>query len=171
MAESDVLHYKLMILYMLKRVTFPMSNADLWTFFSSKETMPEASFQDIMRSLNEANLIHEEDLNGVTRYELTKEGDEALFYFTNDIPKDVVDSLEDYVTANRFRLRNQTGVSTNFDITESGEYNVTLKIREGKSVLFEMSILVPTEDQARTLATHLESKAQQVYADVMRKVV
>ena len=171
MSDAEVLLNKIMILYLLKRVTFPMSNAELWSYFSTKDTISEASFQETVLSLEEANLIHGEELNSVLRYELTKEGDEALFYFKGDIPREKVDSLEDYVIANKFRLRNETGVSTSIDKAEDGEYYVQLKVREGKTTLFEMRLAVPTEEQASVLAGHLEENAQQIYSYVLRKVI
>lgn len=171
MAESDNMSIKLMILYIMKRVTFPMSNAELWSYFSTKETISEEVFRETVASMEESNLIRGEVLNGVLRYDLMKEGDSALFYFQKSISKETIESLEDYVSASRFRLRNETGVSTSYDKTEEGEYCVQLKVREGKTVLFEMRLAVPTEEQAAILAAHLEENAQKIYADVMRKVI
>lgn len=171
MAESELLIHKLTILYMLKRVTFPMSVRELWSFYSEKELISESVFQETIRSLCDANLIHEEELSGVIRYELTKQGDEALFYFKNDVPEEITNQVEEYVVQNRFRLRNETGASTDYYKVEDGEYIAHLRIREGKTTIFEMRIGVPSEEQAKTLCEHLEKNAQKVYATVMRQVV
>lgn len=170
MSTGEMLN-KIVVLYMLKRVSFPMSLAELWTFFNEQGEVPEEEFRTTIVSLKDANLLNSEEMNGVIRYELTKGGEEALHHFGDRIPEEIVAQIESYVTANKFRLRNETGASTEYYKTESGEYEVHLKVREQKITLFEMKLAVPTEEQAKVLASHLTDNAQAIYAYVMRKVV
>ena len=163
--------YKLMVLYMLKRVNFPMSTAQLWQYFRGKEYMSEEAFGTLMKDLMNANLVRSEELNGVLRYELTKEGDEALFYFTSDISESLRKDMEDYITVNRMQARNETGIATGYELSGDGGYYVHLKIREEKTVLFEMRLSVPDKEQAETLSAHLQDNAAAIYAFVMKKLV
>lgn len=170
MTGQETLH-KLMVLYMLKRVNFPMSTAQLWQYFRGKEYMTEEEFLTLMNGLRDANLVRSEELNSVLRHELTKEGDEALFYFTSDISESLRKDMEDYIRVNRFQARNETGIATGYEPSGDGGYYVQLKIREEKTVLFEMRLSVPDKEQAETLANHLQDNAQAIYAFVMKKLV
>jgi len=170
MQGQETLH-KLMVLYMLKRVNFPMSTAQLWQYFRGKEHMSEEEFGTLMNGLREANLIRSEELNAVLRHELTKEGDEALFYFTSDISDSLKKDMEDYIRLNRFQARSETGIATGYELSGDGGYYVHLKIREEKTVLFEMRLAVPDKEQAETLSAHLRDNAQAIYAFVMKKLV
>ncbi|MBR3437661.1 MAG: DUF4364 family protein [Lachnospiraceae bacterium] len=135
MSGQETLH-KLMVLYMLKRVNFPMSTAELWQYFRGKEYMTEDGFGTLMNGLRDANLIRSEEMNNVLRHELTKAGDEALFYFTSDISDSLKKDMEDYITVNRMQARNETGIATGYEPSGDGGYYVHLKIREEKTVLF-----------------------------------
>ena len=170
MSGQETLH-KLMVLYMLKRVNFPMSTAELWQYFRGKEYMTEDGFGTLMNGLRDANLIRSEEMNNVLRHELTKAGDEALFYFTSDISDSLKKDMEDYITVNRMQARNETGIATGYEPSGDGGYYVHLKIREEKTVLFEMRLAVPDKEQAETLSAHLGDNAQAIYAFVMKKLV
>lgn len=170
MSGQETLH-KLMVLYMLKRVSFPMSTAQLWQYFRGKEYMTEDEFGTLMNGLRDANLIRNEELNNVLRHELTKEGDEALFYFTSDISDGLKKDMEDYISLNRFQARNETGIAAGYELSGDGGYYVHLKIREEKTVLFEMRLAVPDKEQAETLTAHLQDNAQAIYSFVMKKLV
>ena len=74
MTEPSTL-YKLMILYMLKKVNFPLSNPQLWTFFEQKGYTNFFVFSNTVSELLEANLIKKDEVRSVQRYELTREGE------------------------------------------------------------------------------------------------
>ncbi len=56
MSETQTL-YKLIILYMLNRVTFPLSNAQLSEFILEKEYTDYFTLQQAIFELNDSNLI------------------------------------------------------------------------------------------------------------------
>ncbi|MBR4768808.1 MAG: DUF4364 family protein, partial [Lachnospiraceae bacterium] len=135
--EPQVL-YKLMILYLLKKVNFPLSNAQLWTFFEQKGYTNYFTFQEVLVSLVETNLITSETIRNEEHYELGKEGDDVLYYFKNDLSESIREDLDRYVSDNKFQLRTETGVVADYYKTEEYEYMAHVKVREGKSTLFEM---------------------------------
>ena len=79
--------------------------------------------------------------------------------------------MEDYIAVNRMKARNETGIVTGYEMSGDGGYYVHLKIREEKTVLFEMRLAVPDKEQAETLSAHLQDNAQAIYAFVMKKLV
>ena len=163
--------YKLMILYMLKKVNFPLSNAQLWTFFESKGYTNYFTFQDTIAELLEANLISQDTVRSTVRYELTREGEDALYYFQDSITSGVKEDMDAFLKENKFQLRNETGIVADYYKTPNFDYTAHLEVREGKNVLFEININVPTEDQARVLTEHWEENAQQIYASVIRSLM
>ena len=52
--------YKLMNLYMLKQVNFPLSNAQLTSFFTEHEYTTYFTLQQALNELEEAGLIHKD---------------------------------------------------------------------------------------------------------------
>ncbi len=170
MMEPAVL-YKLMILYLLKKVNFPLSNAQLWTFFEQNGYTNYFKFQEVLQALVDAHLITSETIHEAEHYELGKEGDEVLYYFKNDLSETVKADMDRYIEENKFQLRTETGVVVDYYKTPEFDYMAHVKVREGKSTLFEMSLSVPTEEQAKVLSEHLKDNADAIYAYVMKQLI
>ncbi len=170
MTEPETL-YKLMILYMLKKVNFPLSNPQLWTFFEQKGYTNFFTFQETAQQLLDANLMKQDEVHNIVRYELTKEGEEALYYFESDISDAIREDMDGYINENKFQLRNETGITSDYYKTTNFDYCVHCEVREGKAKLFEMNLTVPSEEQARLLCNHWEENAQAIYANVLKQLM
>ncbi len=163
--------YKLIILYMLKKVNFPLSDPQLWSFFEQNGYTNFLNFRATLTELIEANLLTSEPVRTGTIYELTREGEDALYYFGKDIPSAVKTDMENYIRENRFQLRNETGVTSDYFKTENFDYNVHLKVREGKNTLYELNIIVADEKQAKEMCDHFEANAQNIYSYIFKQLM
>ena len=81
MAEPLTL-YKLIILYMLKKVDFPLTNAQISEFVLDQEYTTYFTLQQAISELVEAGLIRMETIRNTSQYYLTEDGDMTLGYFT-----------------------------------------------------------------------------------------
>ena len=75
MLSDPITLYKLMILYMLDHVNFPLTNSQLTDFFLDHEYTTYFTLQQALNELKEAGLIRMESTHNSSRYEITKEGD------------------------------------------------------------------------------------------------
>ena len=66
--------YKLMNLYMLHQVNFPLTNAQLSNFFLDREYTTYFTLQQALNELLDAGLVKKETMRNSSRYEITKEG-------------------------------------------------------------------------------------------------
>ena len=98
MLSEPMTLYKLMNLYMLKQVNFPLTNAQLSNFFLEREYTTYFTLQQALNELLEAGLIKMETLHNSTRYEITKEGEETLDFFGKKINKTLL-PIEDKSTS------------------------------------------------------------------------
>ena len=85
MLSDPITLYKLMILYMLGHVNFPLTNAQLSDFFLGHEYTTYFSLQKALNELLEAGLIKAEASHNMSRYESTKEGEDTLSFFGKNI--------------------------------------------------------------------------------------
>ena len=83
--ESSTL-YKLIILYMLNKVNFPLTNAQLTEFFSEKNYTSYFTLQQVINELIDSHLISVETVRNTSYYHITSEGSETLGFFVNKIP-------------------------------------------------------------------------------------
>ena len=163
--------YKLMNLYMLKQVNFPLTNAQLTDFFLEHEYTTYFTLQQALNELLESGLIRMHSNHSTTRYEITREGEETLEFFGKNISPAIIDDMDQYLRENSFRIRNEAGVIADFYKSTNQDYIVHCEIREGKTVLLDVSLSVPDREQAEAMCSQWEKKNQDIYSYVMKTLM
>ena len=105
MLSDPMTLYKLMNLYMLKQVNFPLANSQLTDFFLLHEYATYFTLQQALNELAESGLINVHSSHNTTRYEITREGEDTLDFFGKNIPPAIVDDMNRYLKENRFRIQ------------------------------------------------------------------
>ena len=146
--------YKLMNLYMLHQVNFPLTNAQLSNFFLDREYTTYFTLQQALNELLDAGLVKKETMRNSSRYEITKEGEETLEFFGKNISPAIVSDMDEYLKQNRFRMRNEVGLISDFYKSTNQDYIVHCEVREGKAVLVNLDISVPDKEQAEIMCNH-----------------
>lgn len=141
--------YKLMNLYMLHQVNFPLTNAQLSNFFLDREYTTYFTLQQALNELLDAGLVKKETMRNSSRYEITKEGEETLEFFGKNISPAIVSDMDEYLKQNRFRMRNEVGLISDFYKSTNQDYIVHCEVREGKAVLVNLDISVPDKEIGR----------------------
>ena len=163
--------YKLMNLYMLHQVNFPLTNAQLSNFFLDREYTTYFTLQQALNELLDAGLVKKETMRNSSRYEITKEGEEMLEFFGKNISPAIVSDMDEYLKQNRFRMRNEVGLISDFYKSTNQDYIVHCEVREGKAVLVNLDISVPDKEQAEIMCNHWKDRSQEIYAYVMKSLM
>lgn len=171
MLSDPMTLYKLMNLYMLKHVNFPLTNAQLTDFFLEHEYASYFTLQQSLNELQDAGLIRTELLHNSTRYEITREGEDTLSFFEKNISGAIIEDMEQYLKQNRFRMRNEVSVVADFYKSVNQDYIVHCEVREGKSNLIDLELSVPDKEQAELMCAQWQKKNQEIYAFVMKALM
>ena len=163
--------YKLMNLYMLHQVNFPLTNAQLSNFFLDREYTTYFTLQQALNELLDAGLVKKETMRNSSRYEITMEGEETLEFFGKNISPAIVSDMDEYLKQNRFRMRNEVGLISDFYKSTNQDYIVHCEVREGKAVLVNLDISVPDKEQAEIMCNHWKDRSQEIYAYVMKSLM
>lgn len=163
--------YKLMNLYMLHQVNFPLTNAQLSNFFLDREYTTYFTLQQALNELLDAGLVKKETMRNSSRYEITKEGEKTLEFFGKNISPAIVSDMDEYLKQNRFRMRNEVGLISDFYKSTNQDYIVHCEVREGKAVLVNLDISVPDKEQAEIMCNHWKDRSQEIYAYVMKSLM
>ena len=161
--------YKLM--NMLHQVNFPLTNAQLSNFFLDREYTTYFTLQQALNELLDAGLVKKETMRNSSRYEITKEGEETLEFFGKNISPAIVSDMDEYLKQNRFRMRNEVGLISDFYKSTNQDYIVHCEVREGKAVLVNLDISVPDKEQAEIMCNHWKDRSQEIYAYVMKSLM
>ena len=80
LTESNTI-YKLMILHMLNRLDSQLTNAQLTSFFISKEYTDYFNIQQILSDLVASGFVEKVTIRNTSYYSITPEGYESLTFF------------------------------------------------------------------------------------------
>ena len=170
MTSDPVTLYKLMTLYLLRKVNFPLTNAQMSELFLEKGYTNYLTFQQVLSELAEAHLIRQDTVRNTSRYEITTEGEETLGFFKNRLSDAVIADMDQFVAEHKFALRSEIGVTGDY-YRHEGEYQVELAVKEGKSTVIGLTLAVPDEAEAVRICEKWSQENQAIYAYVMKKLM
>lgn len=123
MSETFTL-YKLIILYMLNKVDFPMTNSQISEFILDKGYTTYFKLQQALSELADAELLREETTHNRTLYHLTEDGAQSIQYFTNKISRSIQDDIDNFLREKQYDLKNEVSVKADYYRNTAGEYSV-----------------------------------------------
>ncbi len=163
--------YKLMTLYMLNKVNFPLTNTQISGFFLDKEYTTYFVFQQVISELLDTNLITSEVVRNTSYYKITDDGIETIDLFTSKIPVAVIDDMDIFLIDNKYELRNQVGTLSDYYKSTNQDYVVNCQIKEGQNTLIDISLSVPSEDVAETMCNNWKDSSQELYETIMKSLM
>lgn len=170
MAQDPLTLYKLIVLYMLDKVDFPLTKAQVMDFILEKEYTTFMTLQQAISELIDAEMIKAKSLRNRTHLELTVDGRETLEFFGNRISNQIKDEINEYFKENKFQLKNEVSVTSNYYKSTSGEYEANLVIKEKKINLVNLTMSVPTEELAASICENWETANQEIYSLLVDKL-
>ena len=125
----------------------------------------------LLGELKDSGLIHAESTHSTTRYEITREGEETLTFFENNISPAIIEDMDTYLKENRLRLRNEVSLVSDYYKSTSQDYIVHCEVREGRSPLIELNLSVPDREQAAAMSSRWEHKSKEIYSFIMKSLM
>lgn len=170
MMQEPLTLYKLIVLYMLNRVTFPITAAQVSDFVLEQDYTNFLTLQQVISQLTDAGLISSMAVRNRTHLSITDEGRETLRFFENRINDTIKNEIDAYFRENEFSLRNEISVQGDYYKSTAGEYNAHLVAMDGDSSLVEITIPVPTEEMASAICDNWQKKNQEIYQYLIREL-
>lgn len=170
MSESLTL-YKLMVLYMLNKVNFPLTNAQISSFILDKEYTNYFTLQQVFSELIDSNLAKLKTVRNTSQYEITQEGQNTLEYFGSKISDVIKEEIDGFIVENKYDLRNEVSIIADYYKTTNSEFAVRCQVKEKNSDLIDLILTVPFEEQAASIANNWSKNSQEVYAYLMNTLM
>ena len=171
MTNNPLTIYKLMILYMLKKVSFMLSNSQLSQFFLEYEYTNYFTFQEAISDLVDTKLLEDFKTKTNIRYKLTDEGQETINTFIGDIDENAIKDMDNYISENKYKLREESILFADFNEIDKHNYKCTLSIKESDDYIFNMEIDAPDADTARLICERWHEKAKNIYAFTIKQLL
>ncbi|MBQ7920375.1 MAG: DUF4364 family protein [Lachnospiraceae bacterium] len=168
MLQDPLTLYKLIILYMLGRVKFPLTTAQISSFILEKEYTNFLTLQQVISELTDTGLVESKTINNRTQLSLSKEGKETLSFFSNRISDVIKEDINHYFRENEYSLREEVSVLGDYYKSTSGEYEAHLIAKEQDINLIELTLSVPTKEIAEAVCDSWQKKNQEVYEQIIK---
>ena len=170
MAEAQTL-YKLIVLTMLSKVDFPLTNAQISDFILTKEYTNYFTLQQVLSDLVETELAEEHTVRNSTYYHMTSKGIETLNYFGHMVSEAIHEDMDKYFKDNAIALRDEMSVRADYFENNQSEFTVRLRVMEKDSAVIDLSLSVPTENQANSICDNWKKKNQKLSAYLMQELL
>ena len=170
MLQDPLTLYKLIVLYMLNRVTFPLTAAQVSDFILGKEYTNFLTLQQVINELTDAGMIATQSIRNRTHLSITPEGKETLNFFENRIGDTIKQEIDTYFRENEFTLRNEVSVLADYYKSTSGEYEAHLVAKDRGISLVDITLSVPVEEAAAAICDNWQKKNQEIYKYLIKEL-
>lgn len=171
MTQEPLTLYKLIILYMLDQVDFPLTTAHINDFILEQGYTNYITLQQALSELTEAGLVNTQTIRNRTRLTNTKEGTETLHFFGNRISDAIRDDIAAFFEKNEIALRNEVNVNADYYKSTSGEYEVRMVARDKDALLLDLTLSVPDKAMAQQICDNWDKKNQEIYQYLMEQLL
>ena len=148
MTELDTM-YRVMILYMLNLVEYPLTNTQITNFVLEKEYTNYFTVQEAITSLLQTDLITAESTHN------------------NAIKEDI----RTYFQAHHFDLRQETAIFADYYKAANHGYAVRCRIQNQRTDLVDLTIHVQNRDQAEAVCRNWKRSNFDVYEMLMDTLI
>ena len=170
--ESDAITlYKLIILFLLDKVDFPLTNAQISNIILSLNYTNYFNVQYSVSDLLETEFISSDKIGTKTYYKITSTGRETLSFFNNKISPDIQEEVTEYLKENQFTLRDEVSTLSEYFETKDKNYIVRLRVIEQGDAIIDLNISVPSKEDAENICNNWREKSQQVYAYILTNLL
>ena len=166
MAEPLTL-YKLMILYMLEKSEFPLTNAQISGFILGKVYTTYFRLQQAISELTVSELIKAKTVRNSSYFRITPQGRQTLSYFEDQISDGIKKDIADFFKENIIQIREELLAVADYYKGQEEGYQVRCRLRQDNLPLVDLTIAVPTEEAAKAVCLNWKEKRQSIYENLI----
>ena len=170
MAETYTL-YKLIVLYMLDKVDFPLTTSQISEFILDKGYTSYFRLQETLSELGDSGLLSAETTHNRTLYHLTESGAETIHFFANKISPAIQQDIDDFLREKQYDLKEESSVKSDYYLNTNREFEVRCQIMENGFSLIDLKLTVPTEKEAESIAANWSRQSQEIYTLLFSKLL
>lgn len=163
--------YKLIVLYMLDQVDFPLTKAQIFDFILEKEYTNYFTLQQVTCELIDTGLVESKSLRNSSHLKITEEGRSTLNYFNGRISDAIKADINGYFKDKEWKLRNEVAIQSSYYKVTTGEYVAELIAKEKNVELLNLKISMPTEEAVSNICENWQKKNQDIYAFLMENLL
>lgn len=156
---------------MLNRLDCQLTNTQLSSFFIDKDYTGYFNIQQTLSELVSSGFVEMTTIRNTSYYSITPDGYNSLTLFRNQIPRGAMRDIDSFLEENKFALKNEVGTQAVYYKHTNGDYIANCKVNEGKSLLYEISLSLPSEEEAKKVCQNFREYSEDIYGFIVRNLL
>lgn len=159
---------KLIILHTIKRLSMSITNLQMVDLILETTGIDYFSLQTLLIELQEKQLISLISTNENRYYKITEEGEAMLSSLATLIPGFLLKRTNTKINAIQKKLEQKTVIWADYTPISDDSFIVECKISENDQILINLSLNVPTKEQAIHICNKWYENPSRYYADIIK---
>lgn len=164
---NKIAQYKLKLLYIFNYIDIPLTNTEITNYILENDYMDYFTLQQLLGDLCDAKFLKINAKNGSEYYSISEAGSATLDMFGDKLPDYFKDEVASKFYRTKKELTHQRELLGHYYKASDDIYIVSLQVMENSSVIFSLSINVPTEDQAKTICGKWNTNPEQIFGNIL----
>lgn len=165
--SKELAQYKLLILYILDNAEIPMNNSEITHFLLENNYINYFLAQQFISELVSSKFIEFSIRDGQEYYHLSKAGKDTLSFFNDRIPQSLKDEVNNRFKKKKEEMVKDSQIIGNYYKKNDSEYIVNLKVIEKDINLFNLSLNVVSNKQAKMICNNWKESPQEIYKRII----
>nr|WP_312576086.1 DUF4364 family protein [Sedimentibacter sp.] len=158
---------KLKLLYILNYINIPLTNIEITNHILESNYMDYFSLQQLLADLCDAKFVKLNSKNGNEYYSISEAGMAALEMFGEKLPDYFTNEVATNFSFLKKELKKQRELLGHY-YKKNDEFIVSLQVMENESVIFNLSINVPTEILAKNICKKWDSNPEEIFGNIIK---
>lgn len=168
---SELAESKLILLYMIHKMNLPVFLSYVQQFALEAEYMDYFSLSTYLAELSKNEYLLKNIENNKTSYTISEKGVNVLNYFSNRIPSYIKEKIDNYVLANRKKVRRELEVTAVYYENESNNYIVKCGAYEDSVLLMEVNLNVVSKESAERICKNWKDNVNTYYLSFLKSLL
>lgn len=164
---EDLAENKVLILYILNKLTDGIKNDNLFKIVSSANNINYFYFQELLTDLINTNLVGSFTKEEDTFIKITSEGQNALSLTKSLLPGILKLKADNVFKEQISIIAEESSIITEYIPKSENDYTVKCKIIEKNETIFEVSTFAGSRERAKQISDNWKNNAEIIYPKII----
>lgn len=160
---SELAENKLLLLYILKKIDMPVTNAFITQIVLENNLINYFSLQQYLSELISSAMIKDSKDDRTHELSLTKLGNDTLTFFPERIPKKKKEIIDEYLEVHLIGIKNELEITGEYEPVSDNNFMVYLKLHGNKGPLIEIKLPASSNNEAKEICSNWKANSSSYY--------
>ncbi|SHE82407.1 DUF4364 family protein [Clostridium fallax] len=168
----ELAELKLLLLYILKDVKYPISNTQLTEIVLENSFINYFTLQQYIGELISSGFLqYEKGEDDKKLLKLTETGDKVLSLFYDRISPAKIKIIDDYIESKIDKIKKELTTTADYVPDNDDTFLVKLKVVEGSTLLMDLKVNVASKKQANALCSKWKDNPSEIYNKIITALI